>query len=73
MLISDVDLLPTTGNILITSGHINGNAKIAEVTYPGKEVVFEATLNLKTLNGTGAFDWGQLDVLYRSERFELRY
>jgi len=72
-LISDVDKLPNTGNILITSGHIKGNSKITEVTYPEGEEVFEATLTFKTLNGTGAFEWGQLDVLYRSERFELRY
>ncbi len=73
MLISDVDYLPTTKNILVTAGFIANNSKIVEVTYPNNEVVFEATLYHKTLNGNRSFNWGQLDILYRSERFELKY
>jgi arylsulfate sulfotransferase len=73
MLISDVDYLPETKNILVTSGFINHNAKIVEVTYPQNNEVFEATLYFKTLNGNKTFNWGQLDLLYRSERFELKY
>ena len=73
MLISDVDYLPTTKNMLITSGFIYHNAKIVEVNYPENKEVFEATLHFKTLNGKKTFAWGQLDILYRSERFELQY
>jgi len=73
LLISDVDYLPNTQNVLITSGFIYHNAKIVEVTYPEKEEVFEASLYFKTLNGKKTFAWGQLDILYRSERFELQY
>lgn len=74
LLISDVDKQPVTGNVLVTSGYIvDGTTKIAEVTYPGGEVVFEATIHHKTLNGNKTFNWGQLDLIYRSERFGLRY
>lgn len=73
MLISDVDYLPTSKNILVTSGFIYHNAKIVEVNYPQNNEVFEATLYFKTLNGNKTFAWGQLDILYRSERFELQY
>ena len=73
LLISDVDYLPETQNMLVTSGFIYHNGKIVEVTYPEKEEVFEATLYFKTLNGKKTFAWGQLDILYRSERFELQY
>ena len=73
MLISDVDYLPISKNILVTSGFIYHNAKIVEVNYPENKEVFEATLYFKTLNGKKTFAWGQLDILYRSERFELQY
>jgi arylsulfate sulfotransferase len=73
LLISDVDLLPKTQNILVTPGFINHNGKIIEVTYPEGNEVFEATLYFKTLNGQKVLAWGQLDILYRSERFELKY
>ena len=35
--------------------------------------VFEATLYFKTLRGKKTGGWGQLDILYRSERIELKY
>jgi arylsulfate sulfotransferase len=73
LLISDVDYLPVSKNILITSGFIYHNAKIVEVDYPNNNEIFEATLYFKTLNGNKTFAWGQLDILYRSERFELQY
>lgn len=73
MLISDVDYLKQTENVLITSGFIAYNAKILEVRYPEKEEIFEATLYFSTLNGNKTFAWGQLDILYRSERFDLKY
>ena len=73
LLISDVDYLPETKNLLVTSGFIYHNGKIVEVDYPNKNEVFEATLYFKTLNGNKTFAWGQLDILYRSERFELQF
>ena len=71
LLISDVDYLPNTTNILVTFGFINHNAKIVEVNYPNHNEVFEATLYFKTLNGKKIYAWGQLDILYRSERIDL--
>ena len=77
MIISDADYLPNTKNILVTSAHIQpGNkysAKIVEVNYTTGNPVFEATLYYKTLNGNKTFAWGQMDILYRSERMELKY
>ncbi|MBZ0327337.1 MAG: aryl-sulfate sulfotransferase [Altibacter sp.] len=73
LLISDVDYLPKTKNILVTPGFVANYGKIIEVTYPEGKEVFEATLYFKTLKGTKAFAWGQLDIMYRSERFELEY
>ena len=76
-IVSDVDLLPQTKNILVSSGFINPKAKyaakIVEVDYATKEEIFEATLYYKTLNGDKSGGWGQSDILYRSERFDLRY
>jgi len=71
LLISDVDYLPKTKNILVTSGFVYKFGKIVEVQYPSGNEVFEATVNFKTLKGTGEFKWGELDIMYRSERFEL--
>ncbi len=73
LLISDVDMLPKTQNILFTPGFINNNGKIIEVTYPQGDEVFEATLYFSTLNGKRILAWGELDIMYRSERFELKY
>lgn len=76
-IVSDVDHLPITGNVLITSGNIlpeeNLQAKIVEVDRKTGEEVFEATLYLKSLNGTQTQNWGDLDILYRSERMILYY
>lgn len=75
-IISDVDYLPNTKNILVTSGFIspkeNHSAKIIEVDYETGKEVFEATLYFKTLNGNKV-GWGQTDIMYRSERLELKY
>lgn len=76
-IISDVDFLPTTDNILVTSGFIDPNgkhsAKIIEVDYKSGEEIFEATLNFKNLNGNRSGGWAQADILYRSERLKLKY
>lgn len=76
-IVSDVDVLPNTGNILVSSGFLKPktdySAKIVEVDYNTGEEIFEATLYYKTLNGNKSGSWGQSDILYRSERMELKY
>ena len=76
-IISDVDYLPNSKNILVTSGFITPNvnhyAKIVEVDYATGKEVFEATLYFKTLTGKKVGGWGQTDLMYRSERIELKY
>ncbi len=76
LIVGDVDYLPKTKNILVTSGYImpGGNTgKIVEVDYKTGQEVFEATLTYKTLNGNKTGAWGEADILYRSERMELKY
>ncbi len=73
-IISDVDELPS-GNILVTPGFIENirpeNAgKVIEVGYPGKNVLFELTLEYKNLNGNGN-GWGQSDIMYRAEKINF--
>lgn len=73
---SDVDVLPQTGNRLITAGNIRGgekrpHASIVEITYPEKEVVFEADLFFRDANGNGEKSWGQFDLVFRGERYAL--
>ncbi|NNK73509.1 MAG: aryl-sulfate sulfotransferase, partial [Flavobacteriaceae bacterium] len=75
-IVSDVDYLPETGNILITSGYLHPktthSGKIVEVDKSTNEEVFEATLFFKTLNGDKTVaGWGQTDILYRSQRMPL--
>jgi arylsulfate sulfotransferase len=76
-IISDVDYLHKTNTILVTSGHIkkgtNLSGKIVEVDYETGKEVFEATLYFKSTNGNKTSSWGQTDILYRSERLELKY
>lgn len=72
-IISDVDFLPETETRLLTSGIIGGTphyTTIVEVTYPAKEVVFEARLSYKDMlvEGTG---WGGFDWTYRAERMTI--
>lgn len=73
---SDVDVLPATGNRLLTAGNIRlgslpAHGALVEVTYPDNEVVFEANVFLKDALGTGAQEWAQFDVVYRGERYPL--
>jgi arylsulfate sulfotransferase len=76
-IVSDVDFLDKSNNVLITSGYIakggNLSGKIVEVDYGSGKEVFEATLYFKSENGNKSSSWGQTDILYRSERIELRY
>ncbi len=72
-IISDVDYLPQTNNRLVMPGIISNfdppsYALMTEVTYPGKEVVFEARLEFKNLaDGESVFG----DSVYRFERLPL--
>lgn len=73
LIISDVDYLPETGNILFAPGNItegNGKSKIVEVTYPSKDVVFESTMIFKNQLGNGA-GFGNVDISYRAERISI--
>ncbi len=71
---SDVDVLPDTGNRLITVGNIRGgsdspHAKLIEITYPNNEEVFEAKIFFKDAMGSGEKTWAQFDLLFRGERY----
>jgi arylsulfate sulfotransferase len=72
-IISDVDVLMNT-NRLITCGIVFGAepyAKLIEVSYPDKSVVYEITLHFKNLLADGGLAWGGLDLNYRSERLDI--
>lgn len=73
-IISDVDLLPSTGNRMIMPGVVTAtetpHAYVTEVTYPSAQKVFEAELKFKNQLSTGS-GWGQLDIVYRSDRMPL--
>jgi|GEM_PF-136781 arylsulfate sulfotransferase len=74
-IISDVDYLPETQNRLIMPGVVrmgssNPYSKVAEVSYPDKEVIFESTLYFKNQLADGQ-GWGNLDITYRAERVSL--
>ena len=69
---SDVDILPKTGNRLITAGNVRlgslaPHGKLVELTYPDNKVVFEANIFFRDPNGLGTNEWGQLDVVFRGE------
>tara|TARA_B100001109_G_scaffold255101_1_gene256736 strand:+ start:3822 stop:5450 length:1629 start_codon:yes stop_codon:yes gene_type:complete len=75
-IISDVDYLPNTGNILFSPGimfdPVQQNSKIIEVTRPGGNVVFEGQLNFKSVRGGSPTPvFGQIDITYRTERMKL--
>lgn len=73
LIISDVDYLSETGNILFAPGNItegNGKSKIVEVAYPSKDVVFESTMIFKNQLGNGA-GFGNVDISYRAERISI--
>lgn len=68
-IISDVDLLPESGNVLFCPGIRYGlnYSKIVEVTYPQGEVVFEGTLHFKNFRTSGG-GFGQFDITYMAEK-----
>jgi arylsulfate sulfotransferase len=73
---SDVDVLPTTDNRLITAGNIRlggqrPHAKLIEITYPDNKEVFESRIYFKDAKGTGAMLWAQFDLVFRGERYPL--
>lgn len=72
-IISDVDYLTETGNRIFAPGFITGTqnkSKIIEVSYPGKNVVFESTFTFKNQLSAGS-GWGNIDISYRAERVRL--
>ncbi len=77
LIVSDADYLANSNNVLVTSGYLKQgtklSAKIVEVDYETGKEVFEATLNFKSEHGNKSGSWGQTDILYRSERLELKY
>lgn len=77
-IISDVDHLHRTGNVLVMPGIVRppdsspSYALVTEVRYPDKQVVFEARIQFKNLLSTSPIlAWGQMDLVYRSERLPL--
>ena len=79
-IISSCDRLPATGNRLISPGIVQippGSldlcySQMIEVTYPGNQVVFQATSTFKNLlSGTAAN--GGFDLTYRSHRIPSLY
>ncbi|MEQ8907869.1 MAG: aryl-sulfate sulfotransferase [Vicingaceae bacterium] len=73
-IISDVDYLEETGNILFAPGIIGSvwgvapnSTKVVEVSRPGGTVVFEATLHFKNERITQ----GSFDMSYRAEKVKL--
>lgn len=76
-IISDVDYIEATGNMLITSGFIDPtkirHGKIVEVDRNSGEELFEAKITYKDLKGSTSPGWGQRDIAYRSERMLLKY
>ena len=71
-IISDVDLLPKTNNILFAPGIRFGfdYSKIIEIQPFSNTVVFEGTLNFKNQRSTSG-GFGQIDLTYRAERLSL--
>ena len=75
-IISDVDRMPLTQNRFMAPGIVQNPpysyAKIVEVSYPDKMVVFEATINFKTLlSPTGGLVAGHFDNIFRSHRISI--
>jgi len=74
LVISNVDNLPLTQNRLFVPGIVEippaYYAKVIEVTYPGKTVVFEATISFKNLLAD-SLDNGPYDTIYRAHRLSL--
>jgi arylsulfate sulfotransferase len=69
-IVSDVDVLPHTGHVMVSPGNIrksaNGpHAYVTELTYPQGTVVFEARLAFKDAYPS------QPDLNYRAERMDL--
>lgn len=73
-IISDVDYLLETGNRLVMPGIVFGaepRAWVTEIGHPDGQVVFEARIDFKNLGGNGELQWGEFDMVYRSERLSL--
>ncbi len=72
--LSDVDILPNTKNRLMIPGNIRDaafrHARMVEIAYPSKELVFEAIIRFKNSLSTGN-NWTQSDLVYQGERVVL--
>lgn len=73
---SEVDVLPQTGNRLVTAGNVRAgqerpHAKMVEITYPDNQVLFEAKIYFKDALGTKEKSWAQFDIVFRSARFSF--
>ena len=73
---SDVDILPQTGNRLITAGNVRSgtdkpHARILEISYPDNEILFEAKVYFKDAKGTKEQSWAQFDLAFRGERYDI--
>jgi len=73
---SSVQVLPQTGNRLITSGYIRASkdaphAKMVEVSYPDNKEVFEADIYFKNTAPPDVMQWAKFDVVYKGHRFDL--
>lgn len=72
-IISDVDVLKNTNNVLFSPGIVYAAkyyAKSVEVTYPSGNVVFEAKVEFRNTRSTGS-GFGQYEINYRAERITL--
>jgi len=71
-IISDVDYLPNTGNVLFCPGIRFGEnySKIIEVSRPGGQVIFEGTMDF-TNERSVTSGFGRFDLTYRAERMTL--
>ena len=75
-IVSDVDYLPETGNRLIAPGIVRTSepfyALVTEVTYPERDLVFEAKLRFPALpNASPDDNFRKVNGIYRSERLPL--
>lgn len=71
-IISDVDYLPKTENIIFAPGvqfGANSRARIIELSRPGASVIFEAKINFKNERAIAGSGW--FDLNYRAERLTL--
>lgn len=72
-IISNPQELMNTGNRLFFAGAVNeiNGARMVEVTYPNKSIVFDTKIIFKNQLSNGPPSWGQIDISYRGYRFDM--